>query len=182
MIVGLGNPGPKYAQTRHNIGFMALERLARRHRITLGSEKFKARVETGFVDRQKVVLVQPIDFMNRSGGPVSKAANYYEVSPDEIIVMHDDVDLEPGQLKLKAGGGHGGHNGLRDIAQKLGSRDFLRVRLGVGRPEHGDVRSHVLGKFQSDEQALVDDLVEEACDAVEMILDEGISAAQNRFH
>ncbi len=182
LIAGLGNPGSKYDETRHNIGFMALERLAQRHRIVLTSTKFDSLCETGRIGDQMVVLLEPQTFMNRSGKAVSQAANFYEVDADHIIVIHDDIDLSPGTLRVKSGGGHGGHNGLRDIVAKLGSRDFLRLRMGVGRPEHGDVTNHVLGRFTREELTVVDEMVESACDAVETILADGLSAAQNRFN
>ncbi|MFP4597595.1 MAG: aminoacyl-tRNA hydrolase [Persicimonas sp.] len=182
LIAGLGNPGSKYDQTRHNIGFRALERLAQRHRIALTSTKFDSLCETGRIGDQMVVLLEPQTFMNRSGKAVSQAANFYEVDADHIIVIHDDIDLAPGTLRVKSGGGHGGHNGLRDIVAKLGSREFLRLRMGVGRPEHGDVTNHVLGRFTRGEFTVVDEMVESACDAVETILADGLSAAQNRFN
>ncbi len=182
LIVGLGNPGSKYARTRHNIGFMALERLAERHRMALATEKFDARYATGRVANEMVVLLEPQTFMNRSGKAVVAAAHFYDVDPARIIVVHDDIDLALGTIRVKSGGGHGGHNGLRDIVAQLGSREFLRVRLGIGRPEHGDVTNHVLGTFGRDEQDDVAELVETACDAVETLLREGLDAAQNRFN
>jgi peptidyl-tRNA hydrolase, PTH1 family len=182
LIVGLGNPGPKYERTRHNVGFMALERLARRHRLSLSSQKFDGRTDTGLIGDQKVVLLEPLTFMNRSGKSVAAAANFYGLADEHIVVIHDEIDLPVGRLRVKSGGGHGGHNGLRDIVAKLGSRDFIRLRLGVGRPEHGDVTNHVLGPFSSDDEREVDELLETACDAVEVVIQEGVSAAQNRFN
>ena len=182
LIAGLGNPGSKYAQTRHNIGFMALERFAERHRLSLAQEKFDARFDTGHVAGQKVVLLEPLTFMNRSGKAVGQAARFYEIPADCIVVLHDDIDLSLGRIKVKSGGGHGGHNGLRDIANRLSTRDFVRVRLGVGRPEHGNVTGHVLGKFDPEEAAEVSEVVEKACDAVETILSDGLEAAQNLFN
>lgn len=182
LIVGLGNPGSKYARTRHNIGFMALERLAERHRMAPTTKKFDALYDSGRVGDQQVVLLEPQTYMNRSGQAVLAAARFYEVAPEQIIVLHDEIDLSLGTLRLKSGGGHGGHNGLRDIAARLSTRDFLRVRLGIGRPEHGEVTDFVLGRFTGGEKPQVDELIEQACDAVEIMLAEGIEAAQNRFH
>ena len=182
LIAGLGNPGAKYEGTRHNIGFVAVDRLAGRHRMSLGSEKFEGRFDTGRIGREKVALLEPQTFMNRSGRSVQAAASFYDIPADHIVVVHDEIDLDVGSLRLKAGGGHGGHNGLRDIVQKLGTKDFLRVRLGVGRPEHGDVTSHVLGQFRRDEQSLVDDMVARCCEAIELLLSDGLSKAQNRYH
>lgn len=182
LIVGLGNPGSKYAQTRHNIGFMALERLAERYRMSLASEKFDGRFDTSRVAGEMVALIEPQTYMNRSGKSVVAAAGFYDLAPEQIVVIHDDIDLSLGTVKVKEGGGHGGHNGLRDIVAKMGSKDFIRVRLGVGRPEHGDVTNHVLGTFSRDEEAEVAEVIEAACDAVETILREGVTAAQNRFN
>lgn len=182
LIVGLGNPGPKYAETRHNVGFMALERLASRHRASLSSEKFDSLYDTALIGGHKVVLLEPQTYMNVSGKAVGAAARFYDVEPDQIIVLHDEIDLPLGTLRVKSGGGHGGHNGLRDIINRLGARDFVRIRLGVGRPDHGDVTSHVLGKFASQERLDVDEMIEDACAAVETLLSDGISITQNRFN
>ncbi|QDG50089.1 aminoacyl-tRNA hydrolase [Persicimonas caeni] len=182
LIAGLGNPGSKYARTRHNIGFMALDRLAERHRIALGSEKFDSRFDTGRVGGEMVVLLEPQTYMNRSGKAVQAAASFYDLSPDQIIVVHDEIDLPLGSIRIKRGGGHGGHNGLRDIVNRLSSKDFIRVRLGVGRPEHGDVTNHVLGAFDRDEQDDVAEVIETACDAVETIISDGVNTAQNRYN
>ncbi|AWV89924.1 peptidyl-tRNA hydrolase [Bradymonas sediminis] len=182
LIVGLGNPGAKYARTRHNIGFMALERLADRYAIGLSTQKFDGIYGMGRVADQDVVLLEPQTYMNRSGGSVLGVARFYKVSPENILVLHDEIDLDLGKLRLKDGGGHGGHNGLRDIASRMSTRDFKRVRLGIGRPEHGDVSDFVLGRFTGAEAPDVDDLIERACDATELFLAEGLQAAQNRFH
>lgn len=182
LIVGLGNPGPKYAKTRHNIGFMALDRLAERYGMAATNIKFDAHFDTGRVGEHQVVLLKPQTFMNRSGKSVQAAANFYDIAPDKIIVLHDEIDLKPAQLRLKSGGGHGGHNGLRDIIKMLGSRDFLRVRLGIGRPKFGDVSDYVLGRFTRIEKVDVADLIEDGCDAVEALLQDGLESAQNRFH
>jgi PTH1 family peptidyl-tRNA hydrolase len=182
LIVGLGNPGTKYAGTRHNIGFVAVDELARRHRMSMSSEKFDGLFDTGRIGHEKVALLEPQTFMNRSGRSVQAAASFYDIPADRIVVVHDEIDLDVGTLRLKEGGGHGGHNGLRDIVQKLGTKDFLRIRLGVGRPEHGDVTNHVLGAFQKDEKASVDEMVTQCCDAIEVLLSDGLARAQNRFH
>lgn len=182
LIVGLGNPGDRYARTRHNIGFMALERLAERHGATVTTQKFDSLYDTARVGDTQVVLLKPQTFMNRSGQAVQAAARFYEVAPERIIVLHDEIDLGMGTLRLKVGGGHGGHNGLRDIIQKISTRDFMRVRMGIGRPEHGEVTDFVLGRFRESEVVDVDELIYRACAAVELLLAEGIEAAQNRFH
>jgi peptidyl-tRNA hydrolase, PTH1 family len=182
LIVGLGNPGPKYEGTRHNIGFMAVDRFARRHGMELNQQKFHGRYGKGHAAGQDVVLLEPQTYMNLSGKSVVPAAKFYDVGPESIIVLHDEIDLAPGVLRLKEGGGHGGHNGLRDIIAQLGSREFKRLRLGVGRPEHGEVTNHVLGRFRADETPAIDDLLERACDALEILMSEGLATAQNRFN
>ena len=182
LIAGLGNPGRKYQGTRHNIGFRTLDRLAGRYRLDVTQSKFDGLYTTGRIAGADVLLLKPQTFMNKSGKSVQAARDYYGVSASDTIVLHDDIDLEVGQLKVKSGGGHGGHNGLRDIVNKTGDRGFVRIRLGVGRPEHGDVRNYVLGNFDSDQQADADELVEIGCDAVETVLADGVSRAQNLFH
>ena len=182
LIVGLGNPGSKYRETRHNIGFAVADRLAERHRVAFGEQKFDGQFASGRVAGQKVFLLKPETYMNRSGESVGPAARYYELSADQIVVVHDDVDLDLGRLKVKSGGGHGGHNGLRSIVDALGTSDFVRVRCGVGRPEHGSVKDHVLGRFRNDERSVADAVVEAACDAVETVMRDGPDRAQNRFN
>lgn len=182
LIVGLGNPGSKYEGTRHNIGFDAVERLARRHAISLAQTKFHGRYGTGIIERHDVVLLQPQTFMNLSGQSVAPAMKFYGLDFEHVIVVHDELDLPLGALRVKVGGGHGGHNGLRDIVAKTGGRDFVRLRLGIGRPEHGNVTSHVLTSFRPDEQPAASELVEVACDALELLLREGPTAAQNRYN
>lgn len=182
LIVGLGNPGTKYEGTRHNIGFAAVERFARRHQVSLTQTKFHGRYGVGAASGHDIVLLEPQTFMNLSGQSVVPAAKFYGVEPDHLIVLHDEIDLDPGVLRIKEGGGHGGHNGLRDIIARLGSPGFKRLRLGVGRADHGNVTAHVLGRFRPDEEATIDDLLERACDALEIMMSEGVAAGQNRFH
>lgn len=182
LIAGLGNPGRKYEGTRHNVGVEALRRLAERYRMNPSRDKFHGHIDTGAVAGEDVVLLAPQTFMNKSGRAVQAARQYYDIPASDTIVLHDDIDLSSGQLKVKKGGGHGGHNGLRDIINRTGDRDFIRIRLGIGRPEHGDVRNYVLSRFGGDEKAAIDALLEDACDAVETVLRQGVGAAQNRFH
>ncbi|RDV40142.1 aminoacyl-tRNA hydrolase [Bradymonadaceae bacterium TMQ3] len=182
LIVGLGNPGPKYEGTRHNIGFAAVDALAQRYQMTVTQSKFHGVYTTGIVAGHDVALLKPLTFMNLSGKSVAPALSFFHVTPDRLIVLHDELDVELGQMKIKEGGGHGGHNGLRDIVAKTGTREFVRLRLGIGRPEHGDVTNHVLGRFRPDETLAVDRMLDDACDAVEVVLNEGVAVAQNRFH
>jgi PTH1 family peptidyl-tRNA hydrolase len=182
LIVGLGNPGAKYEQTRHNVGFAVIERLADRGRTSFNSQ-FKGEVAKVDVGGERCILVKPQTFMNLSGDSVQPAAAFFKIAPANIIVVHDEVDLDLGQLKLKKGGGHGGHNGIRHISERLGP-EFFRVRLGIGRPKFGKsgMTSHVLGGFAADEADGIEAGIERAADAVELIIREGLVAAQNKFH
>lgn len=184
IIVGLGNPGPKYVDTRHNIGFKVVECLARRHGISLGEQRFKARLGSGVIAGRPVLLMQPQTFMNLSGESVQPAAAFYRLGPDAVVVIHDELDLPVGRLRLKVGGGHAGHNGLRSLDQHLPSKDYFRVRFGIARPPvaGGEVSNWVLGGFPSAERPEVERSIEEAADAVECLLREGLIAAQGRFH
>ncbi len=184
LVVGLGNPGSKYARTRHNVGEESVRLLAERHHAPLKSGRDNALVsETRFGD-QRVVLAFPITFMNESGQAVSALVRRYRIeTPDQIIVVQDELDLEPGALKVKTGGGLAGHNGLRSITQHLKSQDFVRVRIGVGKPpskDHGI--GHVLNKVPADERQQLDISIVEAADAVEMIIAEGADAAMRHFN
>jgi PTH1 family peptidyl-tRNA hydrolase len=183
LVVGLGNPGPKYADTRHNVGFAVVERLASR-----AGERFKAHrgladVAAGRLAGSRVVLAKPRSYMNISGGPVASVLRYYGVSAEALIVVHDDLDLGLGTVRLKRGGGEGGHNGLRSISQSIGSRDYLRARFGIGRPPgRMDPADYVLRRFSAAERTEVDLAVELCADAVEALLADGLESTQNRFH
>lgn len=182
LLVGLGNPGPKYAATRHNVGFMAVDRIGDIHRIQLTQQKFHGRYGSGIICDQKVVLLEPDTFMNLSGKSVLAAAQFFQIEPERVVVFHDEIDLDPGVTRVKIGGGHGGHNGLRDIIAKWGSRDFIRVRIGVGRPEHGDVTNWVLGPFRNDQVDELDDQLDVVARIAETIVKDGPEAAQNEFN
>lgn len=182
LVAGLGNPGPRYVDTRHNVGFLVVDRLARRAMTTVDSDKSGAKVTKARVADQPVVLAKPFTFMNRSGGPTQALAAFYKLSPEQVIVVHDDLDLPFGDVRVKVGGGHGGHNGLRDIAKHLG-RDHLRVRCGIGRPPEGwDTANYVLGRWTDDEADRLVDVVDTAADATEAILRDGAETAMNRFN
>jgi PTH1 family peptidyl-tRNA hydrolase len=188
LVVGLGNPGKEYARTRHNVGEECVRLLADRHQAPLKSGRDNALVgEARFgagVDAERVVLAFPITYMNESGQAVSALVRRYKIDePGKIIVVHDELDLEPGVLRLKAGGGLAGHNGLRSITQHLKTQDYLRVRIGVGKPPHKDRGAdHVLHRVPTAQRDLLDTVVAEAADAVEMIVAEGIDAAMRQFH
>jgi peptidyl-tRNA hydrolase, PTH1 family len=181
LVAGLGNPGREYADTRHNVGFMVADELARRHGASFRS-KFSGEVADLRLDG-RVALLKPQTFMNESGRSVGAALRYFKVPPEALLVVHDEVDLEPGRLQARLGGGLAGHNGLRSVAQHLRTGDFLRLRVGVGRPERGDrrpVADFVLSPFAPELD--VGSLVARAADAVELVATEGLEAAQQRFN
>lgn len=180
LLVGLGNPGARYVRTRHNIGFRVLDELLRR---TGGAmrEKFKGEVARLLLGGHDAVLLKPMTFMNLSGESVRAAADFFKVAPADVVVIHDELDLPFGRVKVKAGGGHAGHNGLRSIHSHIGS-DYIRVRCGIGRPERGDPIGYVLGDFPKQEEPFVADLVDAAADAAEAVILEGVAAAMNRFN
>ncbi len=183
LLVGLGNPGPKYSKNRHNIGFMVVDELARRTRAESFRSKFGAELTTCEVGGQRCALLKPQEYMNVSGRAVQRTAAFYQVEPREIVVIHDEIDLPLGTLRLKVGGGHAGHNGLRSIVQDLGSADFVRVRCGVGRPAGSrPVASFVLDDFgkAAEEEAKI--LVQEAADAVEEVIARGALLTMNKVN
>ncbi|MDX2481586.1 MAG: aminoacyl-tRNA hydrolase [Desulfuromusa sp.] len=182
LLVGLGNPGDKYSATRHNIGFMVAEQVALRHRIALKKKGYQGRYGVGRVVTQETTVLLPQTFMNCSGSSVNAAYRSLGIEPGDLIVIYDDLDLPFGRLRVKADGGHGGHNGLRDVVAVLGCKDFVRLRVGIGRPERGDVTGHVLSRFATDEQKLLPQLLDDAADAVEKILSSGTTEAMNSFN
>ena len=183
MIVGLGNPGEKYRQTRHNIGSLAIDRISRDYRVPLRYHRFDCRYGIGPIAEQAVMLAAPQAFMNRSGPPVLRLLSYYGVSSRDVLIIHDDIDLAFGRLKIKEKGGHGGHNGLKSVMDALGSGEFARLRIGIGRPARGsDVVDHVLGTFSTAEVRLLDEVLARASDAAVTVLRHGARAGMNRFH
>jgi PTH1 family peptidyl-tRNA hydrolase len=182
LVAGLGNPGREYAATRHNVGWMVLDELARRHDGSWRS-KFSGQLAQVRVNGARVALLKPQTYMNESGRSIRTAAKFFKTPVAGVLVVHDDVDLEEGRLQARLGGGLAGHNGLRSIAQELGSQEFPRLRIGVGRPGRGDRRSvadFVLSPFSPETD--VDGLVARSADAVEVLLAEGLEAAQQRFN
>jgi len=187
LVVGLGNPGPEYATHRHNVGFMVADLLAARMGVSFKRHgRTRAQVAEGWLPGPggtKVVLAKPQSFMNLSGGPVSGVAGFYSVPLDRLVVVHDELDLPYGALRLKRGGGEGGHNGLRSISKSLGGKDYLRVRFGIGRPPgRQDPADFVLKPFSSVERKELDVDLERAADAVEAVVLRGLEWAQNAFH
>jgi PTH1 family peptidyl-tRNA hydrolase len=185
LVVGLGNPGAQYANTRHNVGQLVLDELASRLSAPFKRHKTNAIVAEGRLrpGGPRLVLAKPTSFMNTSGGPVSQLVRFYSIEPEHLIVVQDELDIPFDTVKLKFGGGHGGHNGVRDIISAINTGDFTRVRVGVGRPPGSrDAVDHVLGGFTSTERKTLPSLISDAADAVEQITDEGLTAAQLRFH
>lgn len=176
VIVGLGNPGPEYAETRHNAGAMVVHLIAHRLGERFRSHKSGCMVAEGRFAESKVALARPMSYMNLSGRPVRMLMDFYKVPIEQLIVVHDEMDIEFGQVRIKHGGGTAGHNGLKSVASSLSSKDFARVRVGVGRPRN-DAVDHVLDRFSSAERKVLDDLLTEAADAVEAIITDGVDRA-----
>jgi PTH1 family peptidyl-tRNA hydrolase len=183
LIAGLGNPGDGYAGNRHNCGFMVAEVLAGRMRAPFKRDRSRARVATGRLSGFPVTLAKPQTFMNLSGRPVAALRTFYKIPVERIVVIHDELDLPFGTIRLKQGGGDNGHNGLRSVTAALGSRDYLRVRVGIGRPSgRMDPADFVLHDFSAAERKVLPDVLERCADAVEVLLQRGLAAAQNEFH
>lgn len=172
LLVGLGNPGPKHHDNRHNIGFMAADEIVRRYNLSAPRSRFQSESFEGTIDGEKVLLLKPTTFMNESGRAVGEAARFFKVPPEDILILHDEIDLAAGKVRVKRGGGHAGHNGLRSIVDHLGSRDFVRVRLGVGHPgDKEKVQSHVLSDFSKDDKKWVEAELDALAHALPALLD-----------
>jgi len=183
LIAGLGNPGDGYAGNRHNCGFMVADVLADRMHAPFKRDRSRARVATGRLAGYPVTLAKPQTFMNLSGRPVAALRTFYKVPVERIVVIHDELDIPFGTVRLKQGGGDNGHNGLRSVTAALGSRDYLRVRVGIGRPPgRMDPADFVLHDFSAAERKVLPDVLERCADAVEVLLQRGLAAAQNEFH
>ena len=183
LIVGLGNPGSKYVQTRHNIGFLALDRLAYDLNVDLSRQIFNALIGQGSIEGGGAVsLLKPQTFMNLSGKSVAPCAQFFQVPPQRLIIIHDELEFPFGQVRVKVGGGHAGHNGLRSIIERLGSREFIRIRVGIGRPKHGQVSDYVLSPFNAIEAPWIDDLCRSLSQDVQLVIKEGPAKAMNEIH
>lgn len=180
LVIGLGNPGPQYALTRHNVGRLVVDQLARRFHTGLDREHMGAKTAKVRMGTEGVVLARLGCFMNESGGPAQRLASFYKLPTDHVVIVHDDLELPFGEVRVKEGGGHGGHNGLRDLAKHLGA-GTLRVRVGISRPPRGhDTAAYVLGRFTDDESRQLDEITHHAADAVEVLVREGFAAATER--
>ena len=184
LIAGLGNPGKQYEATRHNMGFDTVDCLVEKHNIPQGGVKFNAMYGKGIIGGEKAILMKPLSYMNLSGGPIQEMSGYFKIDPEtELIVIYDDIDLEPGQLRIRKKGSAGGHNGIKDIIRRLGTEKFIRIRVGVGaKPKDWDLADFVLGHFSDSDRKLVDEGINDAAEAVEMILSEGVDAAMNKYN
>jgi peptidyl-tRNA hydrolase, PTH1 family len=183
IVVGLGNPGPEYEVSRHNVGFRVVDTLADRAGVALTRCRYRSLFVRGSLCGARVLLVKPLTFMNESGFSVSRWQQTLCLDPGRIIVVHDDLDLAPSQLRIRVGGGHGGHRGIRSVMEAIGSPDFPRVKVGIGRPPDGrDAVTHVLGPFEECEGGVIEAAVQRAADAVEALLQEGLETAMNRYN
>lgn len=182
LIAGLGNPGPKYLWTRHNAGFMVLDRFSRLAGIPLTRKNFSGLYGEGDLRGDRLLLLKPQTFMNLSGRSVAAALRFHKLSLQDMIVIHDDLDIPFGCIKIKEGGGHAGHNGLRSLTQELGSGDFIRLRIGIGRPFHGDMADYVLTNFAPEEMAGLPRLLDGVVDALELLIAEGAPKAMSLYH
>ena len=183
LIVGLGNPGPRYENTRHNIGFLAVDEIASRQGLQVTSKKFNGLYGQGSANGSvPITLLKPQTFMNLSGQSVQPCAHFFKIPVKRIIVIHDELDIPFGTIKLKEGGGHAGHNGLKSLINRLGSRDFIRVRVGIGRPQRQAVSDYVLSSFSTDENPWVGDVCRQVADDLDLILRDGIKKATMHVH
>lgn len=180
-ILGVGNPGKKYSRTRHNIGFMVIEEIASRYDIDL-KEKDKYKIGRGSINGQEVLLIEPLLFMNRSGSAVKEILDKFNVPLERLIIIHDDLDMETGKLRIKRKGTSGGHKGIESIIQSISSKDFIRLKIGIGRDKDISPEDYVLRRFRRDEISLIKKTIEKASNAVDLILTEGIENAMNKFN
>lgn len=183
LIAGLGNPTREYDKTRHNVGFSVIDVLADRYRIDISEKKHKALCGRGVIEGQKVLLLKPQTFMNLSGESIRAAADYYKIEPEEMIVIYDDISLDPGQLRIRLKGSAGGHNGIKNIIANLGTQDFPRIKVGVGaKPPRMDLADYVLSRFGAGEQKLMEEAFGEAAEAAVMMMTDGAERAMNHFN
>jgi PTH1 family peptidyl-tRNA hydrolase len=187
LIVGLGNPGAEYSRTRHNIGWMIVDELARRHEMRIEKKNHDARIGGGAISGQRVLLAKPQTYMNLSGKSVAALMNFYRIEPSKLLVVCDDLNLPVARLRLRAGGSDGGQNGLKSVAQMIGTRDYARLRFGIGMPPEAERRergtaAYVLRPFTADETPTVQPAISRACECIETFIAEGVEAAMNRFN
>ncbi len=183
LVVGLGNPGKEYTLTKHNVGFLVVDELGKRVGIDIQKSKFQSLYGEGFLEGNKILLLKPQTYMNRSGGAVSSDSDFYKIPPENIIVIHDEMDISFGRIMIKPGGGSAGNNGIKSIISSLGSKDFIRVRIGIGKPNaKSDGANHVLSNFSKSESAMVEESIQTAADAVLEIMNNGLEKAMNKYN
>ena len=183
LIIGLGNPEEEYSKTRHNMGFNAINKIAEQYRIKVNKSKFQGLYESAIIEGQKVMLIKPQTYMNLSGECIKQFVDFYKIPKEEILVIYDDMDIEPGKIKIRKKGGAGGHNGMKSIIKMLGTEEFARIRTGIGRPKHnGDDINYVIGAIPEEEIPKLEEGVEKAKEAVIEILSNGIDSAMNKLN
>ena len=182
LIVGLGNPGPRYARNRHNVGYQCVVRLAQQHGLTFGKIMFKAYIVSGKIAGTRILLARPLTFMNLSGQAVRPLLRWHHVALADLLIIHDDLDLPLGKIRLRRRGGAGGHKGMRSIIEALETEDFPRLRVGIGRPVQGEPQDYVLNDFARDELIVMEDTCEHVMAAIQCFVGEGIAAAMNKFN
>ena len=183
LIVGLGNPEEEYSKTRHNMGFNTINKISQQYNIEVKQNKFQALYGSGMIEKEKVILLKPQTYMNLSGNSVKEVVDFYKIEKEKILVIYDDMDIEPGKIKIRKKGGAGSHNGMKSVVEELQSTDFARIRVGIGQPEFkSDMINYVIGKVSQEEQEILQQGVEKAAKAVEEILKNGIDIAMNKFN
>lgn len=183
LVVGLGNPGKEYTLTKHNVGFLVIDELGNRVGVDITKSKFQSLCGEGFLESEKMLLLKPQTYMNRSGGAVFSASDFYKIPPENIIVVHDEMDIALGRIMIKPGGGSAGNNGIKSIISSLGSKDFIRVRIGIGKPDaKSDGANHVLSNFSKSESDVVEESIQTASDAVLEIVSNGLEKAMNKYN
>ncbi len=182
IIVGLGNPGIPYRMTRHNIGFQVVDRLAQFNHIPIRTKRFKSLYGTGWIDSQQIILAKPMTFMNQSGEAVKRMTDFFHLSIEDLVIVHDDLDLPVGRIRFKPKGGDGGHQGVRSVIERMGGNHFLRLKVGIGRPPPGvDSADYVLDPFDKMEQSHLDQILSQAAESLKVLLLEGLKKAMNQF-
>ena len=183
LIVGLGNPEEEYSKTRHNMGFNTINKISQQYNIEVKQNKFQALYGSGMIEKEKVILLKPQTYMNLSGNSVKEVVDFYKIEKEKILVIYDDMDIEPGKIKIRKKGSNGGHNGIKSIIQMLGTEDFPRIRIGIGRPEHDESKiDYVIGAIPEEEIPILEEGVEKAKEAVIEILKNGIDFAMNKLN
>ena len=183
LIIGLGNPEEEYSKTRHNMGFNTINKIAEKYNIQVNKNKFQGLYESALIEGQKVILIKPQTYMNLSGNCVKEFVDFYKIENENILVIYDDMDIEPGKVKIRKKGSAGGHNGMKSIIQMIGTEDFPRIRIGIGRPEHkGDDINYVIGAISEEDKNTLEEATNKAKDIVIEILKNGIDQAMNKFN